>query len=145
MVSLSSSFIRVYEDDSSDPDFTTIPMIREPRTKVIFEISMYGAKVNIETKRQGLIFPDRSSVISIECCASSQSIELMFDKYHQQTGFFEWNKCIKESEDILDSKINRLSHAQLTLLNARNRQYYRRINTPHIKRKHANLGLYFRL
>ena len=120
-------------------------MIREPRTKILFEISMYGAKVNVETKRQGLIFPDRSSVISIECCASSQSIELMFDKYHQQTGFFEWNKCIKESEDILDSKINRLSHAQLTLLNARNRQYYRRINTPHIKRKHPNLGLYFRL
>ena len=63
---------------------------------------MYGAKIDIQTKRQGLIFPDRSSVISIQCCVSSQSIELMFDKHSQQTGFFEWNRCIKESEEILD-------------------------------------------
>ena len=140
LVSLSSSFIRVYEDDPSDPTYSIIPKIREPKTKVLFEISMYGAKLNVETKRQGLIFPDRTSVISIECCVTSQSIELMFDKHSQQTGFFEWNKYLKESEDILECKINRLCHAQLTLLNATNRQYYRRANTPYFERKHMNLG-----
>ena len=143
LVSLSSSFIRVYEDDPNDPTFSIIPIFREPRTKVLFEISMYGAKIDIQTKRQGLIFPDRSSVISIQCCVSSQSIELMFDKHSQQTGFFEWNRCIKESEEILDSKINRLCHAQLTLLNAVNRQYYRRMNTPYLERKQFNRGMQF--
>ena len=101
---------------------------------------MYGAKITAETKRTGVIYPVRTSVISIECCVTSQCIELMFDQHSQQTGFFEWNKCFKESEEILDSKINRLSHAQLTLLNDANRQYYRRANTPHFERKNSQTG-----
>ena len=101
LVSLSSAFLRVYEDDPRDPNFFEVPKRKEPKTKVLFEISMYGAKVDIETKKHGFLKSARTTVISIECCSASNRIELMFNSKKDEKSFLEWNKYIKESEEIL--------------------------------------------
>ena len=93
-----------------------IPKRKEPRTRVLFEMSMFGSKVGVETKRNGLFKSSRTSVISITCCVTNNSIDLMFDSSKNQKAYFEWNKYLKESEEILNSKINRLCHAQCNLL-----------------------------
>ena len=124
LVSLSSAFLRVYEDDPNDTNFIDIPKRKEPRTRVLFEMSMYGAKVDVETKRHGFFKTNRTSVISITCCVTNHCIQLMFDSNKIQMAFLEWNKYIKESEEILNSRINRLCHAQCNLLPASTRQTY---------------------
>jgi hypothetical protein len=129
----------VYEDDPNDPNFLEIPNRKEPKTKVLFEMPMYGAKINMETKKQGLLKLTRTYVISIQCCVTSQYIELMFNSNTDQSSFFEWNKCIKESEEILTSQINRLCHVQFTLLSPSKVQNYKKA-TPYTRRKPMPLG-----
>lgn len=129
----------MYEDDPNDPNFLEIPVRKEPKTKVLYEMSMFGAKINMETKKQGLLKLSRTYLISIQCCETSQSIELMFNSNTDQRSFFEWNKCIKESEEILTSHINRLCHVQFTLLSPSTVQNYKK-RSPYPRRKPMPLG-----
>ena len=116
VISLSSSILRVYEDDPNDPNFIDVPMRNEPKTKVLFELPLYGAKTEIKTKNTGLLKSIRRNVISIQCCVTHNTIELLFDSNTNQIEFLEWHKYLQESEEILSSNINRLCHAQFTLM-----------------------------
>ena len=143
LVSLSSAFLRVYEDDPRDPNFFEVPKRKEPKTKVLFEISMYGAKVDIETKKHGFLKSARTTVISIECCSASNRIELMFNSKKDEKSFLEWNKYIKESEEILTSRINRLCNAQCTLvpiITGQTKLYCRRRDISNHRRKPSLQG-----
>ena len=114
--------LKVYADNPisggshTDGDLSTISVDNKSRVNVLFQIPMYKVRTKVETRKPSLFKSTLISVISIKSCATSQCIELIFDKQKDHHSFSEWNRYIKESEDILENKINRLRHIQMSTL-----------------------------
>ena len=120
-VCLTSRMLKVYAENlisggsHTDGNLSTISLDNKSRANVLFQMPMYKVRTKVETRKPSLFKSTLISVISIKSCATSQCIELIFDQQKDRPSFSEWNRYIKESEDILDSKINRLGHIQMSL------------------------------
>lgn len=106
LVSLSTSYLRVYEDDPKDPNNIDVPKVLEPTTKILHEIRLkcFGCGSNpcdygfqIQTERH-------PKISTLNCTSYNKTggsgLDLLFDSTIVQTEFLGWNEAIQIAEDL---------------------------------------------
>ena len=103
LVSLTTSYLRIYEDD---PNHVNVPNVKEPTTKVLHEIRFecfgcdhnpcgYGFQVQMER---------RQKIRALNCAAFDETggsgFDLLFDSSGDEKEYLRWNGAIQKAEEL---------------------------------------------
>ena len=119
VISLSSLYLRVYENNSGDDIDDGVPSKRMPQGNILLELPILGCKANIELRTEGYFTRTKTHVINI-INYNGDCLELLFhsEKEGDTDRFHEWSSYIQESEERSKSNMSRLVE-QRTILSSR--------------------------
>lgn len=121
VASLSTSYLRVYEDDPNDPKNIVVPNVKEPTTKVLHEIRLecfgdhdscgYGFQVQVEHHQR---------IRALNCISYNKTggsgFDLLFDSTVDKKEFLSWNKAVQEAEELRTKSRTLLDELKLEIV-----------------------------
>ena len=113
--SLSSSYLRVYENINYDSKSSLhLERILEPLPNtVLLEVPMLFATSETSVVKRGLLKTKFIHVLFIRSSIENVGIEVLFeDTVDEKRELQDWDKYVKEAEDINRRKVNRLNSAR---------------------------------
>ena len=106
LASLSTKYLRIYEDEPDKSAKIDVPTVKEPTTKVLYEIRLKCDGCNFESCNHGFqVQVGREKNVRILSCTSCYktgglNIRLLFDFPFNESKFHEWNQAIQNAEDL---------------------------------------------
>ena len=111
LASLTSSYLKIYEDEEDRLIAIEVPATKEPNTRVIHQIKLKCKGCNVDHCGHGFqIQLERSKKTRTLSCMNytetgGVGFNLIFDMPKDEAKFYAWNKAVQEAEVLRTNSV----------------------------------------
>ena len=106
LASLSTMYLRIYEDEPDKSAKIEVPVVKEPTTKILYEIRLKCVGCNFESCNHGFQAQvgREKNIRTLSCTTYHRTgglnISLLFDFPANEVKFHAWNQAIQRAEEL---------------------------------------------
>ena len=106
VASLSTSYLRIYEDEHKESNKIDVPTVKEPTTKVLHEVRLRCSGCNFKNCNHGFqVKVERVNKVQLFRCMTyykegGSGFDLLFDSPCDEGKFYVWNQAVQKAKEL---------------------------------------------
>ena len=108
--------MKIYEDESTNPNDRTLKENVESEAKVVLKIPIMFSSIDVYKNDKEHVGPGFATEILIITSSTSKiALDLIFKVKKENSDFLTWKTCFEEAKEMCQNKISRLQQAHNTI------------------------------